>query len=420
MGNWLLILCLLIAKNSPLALHEPAQDKEPTASPPKTDGPLAGYDGGFFVRTPDDAFKLTLEGLLQVQAKAFESGLGRTNEFELERMRLEFSGELDRTYLFHIEPNFTEADVELEEAWIGADLAANGPRLMIGRMKEPFSLEEMLPRKHLDFVTFSILNQFVPAEDNGLTLLGSTPANHFEYGAAVYNGTGGEDLNDDKDVALRGVVRPFAAEDGSPLRGLQVGAAMTYGRADSDVSGEELRTEAREPFLFFQPGSALDGERLRLGLEAAWLRGPFAIYAEAISLSEDMEGPLSDADLDTRGWYVGGSWVLTGEEKTFRGVHPERPLRRGGSGRSGPGAWQLAGRISDLGLDDELVSSGIVLPQEFPEDVLSFDIGINWYATYNARVKLHFLHTRYEEEITLGGESRASENAVLIQFQLHF
>jgi hypothetical protein len=116
-------------------------------------------------------------------------------------------GELYERYLFHVEPNFSEDDVELEEAWFGADLGTGGPRLMFGRMKEPFSLEEMLPRRHIDFPGFSILDQFAPAEDHGVTLLGGSRDAPWEYGAAFYNGTGGEDLNSDKDIAARLVAR---------------------------------------------------------------------------------------------------------------------------------------------------------------------------------------------------------------------
>jgi hypothetical protein len=112
--------------------------------------------------------RVTLGRLLQVRDTEFEGGLeGRTRQFELERMRFEFGG---KHYDFSVGPKSTETEVELEKAWIGADLG--GPRLMLDRMKEPFSLEEMLPRKHFDFPTFSILNQFVPAEDHGVTILG--------------------------------------------------------------------------------------------------------------------------------------------------------------------------------------------------------------------------------------------------------
>ncbi len=383
--------------------------------------PLAGYDGGFFVQTPDGTLRFTLEGLLQVRGTFFERGLGgRSSSFDLERMRFEFGGSFYDSYLFHVEPKFTENEVELEEAWIGADLSESGPRLILGRMKEPFSLEEMLPRKHIDFPIFSILNQFVPAEDHGATLLGGSLDAPLEYGLAVYNGTGGEDLNSDKDVAARLVARPWADRDGATLQRLQFGGAATFGREKEDLAGVELLTEAKAPFLSFEPGSRANGERLRLGLEAAWLSGPLALSAEAITVKEDLSGAGGDVQSTTSGWYAAASWVLTGETKSFRGVKPDHPWIPGKREVSGSGAHQLALRYSELRLDEDLLDGGLVAANAFPDSVRTWDVGINWYSTVHTKTMLHVLHTDFEDSITIDGDTRSSETALLLQFQVHF
>jgi phosphate-selective porin len=246
--------------------------------------PIAGYDDGFFIQSPDGAFRFTLGGLLQVRGTAFERGLeGRTSQFDLERMRFELAGSFYERYLFNVEPKFTESEVELEEAWVGTDLAEDGPRLMFGRMKE--------------------------------------------------------------------------------------------------------------------------------------LSGPAAISAEAIRVEEDLSGSSGDVRSDTTGWYVAASWVLTGEQKSFRGVNPSHPL---GGPSSGRGAWQLALRYSDLDLDEALVEGGLVTASSFPESVGTWDVGLNWYTTAHTKVMLHFLHTDYEQDIVIQGDSRGSESAVLLQFQMHF
>lgn len=399
-----------------------AQEVRPsTAGEQPSSLPVAGYDGGFFVQSPDGAFRFTLEGLLQIRGTFFERGLeGRSSNFDLERMRFEFGGKFYERYLFHVEPKFTESEVELEEAWIGADLSESGPRLILGRMKEPFSLEEMLPRKHLDFPTFSILNQFVPAEDHGVTILGGSLDAPLEYGLALYNGTGGDDLNSDKDFAARLVARPWAGCDGALFQRLQFGGAATIGREEEDLDGVELLTEAKAPFLSFEPGSRADGERVRLGLEAAWLSGPLALSAEAIEVKEDLSGAGGDVQSTTSGWYVAASWVLTGETKSFRGVQPDHPWIPATAGASGLGALQLALRYSELRLDDDLIGGGIVATNAFPDSVRTWDAGLNWYSTAHTKVMLHCLHTDFEESIVVDGDSRASEDALLLQFQVHF
>ncbi|HKB16725.1 MAG TPA: porin [Planctomycetota bacterium] len=385
-----------------------------------TSRPLAGYDGGFFVASPDGAYRLTLEGLLQVNANLFERGLEeRESEVFLRRMRFELGGEFERRWLFHVEPKFTESDVDLEEAWVGADLGEGGPRLHVGRMKEPFSLEEMIPLRHVDFVNLSILNQLVPAEQHGLTLLGETADRVLEFGAAAYTGDGEEEFDSDRGGAARLVVRPFASSGQPLLEGLQVGGAATWGRADQDLSGAEFLTEARVPLFEFEPGSEMDGERTRLGLEAAWLSGPLAIYGEAMGTEQEMEGTGGEEKVRVGGWYAAASWVMTGERKTFRGVTPARPFVPGKEG-NGLGALQAAARFSELRLDDDFVSAGLIAPTAFPEKVRSLDLGLNWYALYEVRLKVHWLRTSYADSIVFGGEARSSEDALLLQFQVNF
>ncbi|HET6202532.1 MAG TPA: porin [Planctomycetota bacterium] len=380
----------------------------------------AGYDGGFFVASPDGAYRFTLEGLLQVNANLFERGLeGRETEVFLRRMRFEFGGEFEKRWLFHVEPKFTESGVDLEEAWVGADLGEGGPRLHVGRMKEPFSLEEMIPLRHVDFVNLSTLNQLVPAEQHGVTLIGRTAESRIEYGAAVYTGDGEEEFDSDRGGCARLVLRPFAASGEPLLEGLQFGGAATAGRAGQDLSGTEFLTEARVPLFAFEPGSRMDGRRVRLAAEAAWLSGPFALYGEAMRAEQRMEGAGGEADVRAGGGYAAASWVLTGEKKSFKGVRPERPFVPGKAG-AGPGALQAAARISELRLDEDLVSAGLVAPSAFPGRVRSVDVGLNWYALYEARLKVHWLRTSFEEPIAAGGDARRSEDALLLQFQVNF
>jgi phosphate-selective porin OprO/OprP len=330
------------------------------------------------------------------------------------------AGWLEEGYPFVVETLFKEDEVELAEAWVGYELAED-VRLMLGRMKEPFGLEEMLPSKGVDYWDQSLAGQFLPKEDHGLTVFGGTWTSPWQWGLAVYNGTGGEDMNSDSDVAGRLVWRPWADTPSLALDGFQVGLAATFGEQDADLAGEELRTETRVPFASFEPGSIADGERTRLGLELAWFHGPFALNAEAIRIEEDLAGAGGSLASETEVAYVSGSWVMTGEDKTERGVmqrFPDRPNGAGGGG--GSGAWQLYGRLSRLDLDDGWVGAGLLAPTSDPDSVASLDLGVNWYATDHAVLRLHWIQTEYADDIVIDGDRRGSEGALVVQAQLSF
>lgn len=362
----------------------------------------AGYDGGFYVGGKD--VRLTVEGLLQVNARVFTGDSPRESEFELRRFRLEFSGEFFERWLFHIEPKFTEGAVALEEAWVGARFGDH--LVMIGRMKEPFSSEEMGSQRHMDMLNFSILNQFVPAEDHGITVFGSFDV--LQYQVGIYNGTGGDDTTSDKDVALRLVLHPW--------RGLQFGGSLTYGRQRTDISGNELRTEARVSWAQYLPGTLIDGERLRFGAEAALLEGPFAATVEFIRISEEING----LTVHFNGGYVQASYVLTGEGRRWKGepvrlwkgVSPQSPFLA----EPGVGAWQLVARWSRLVLDGDL--AGFLTA--FPGRIDSVTLGINWIANEFVKLKINAFRTFYGQAILVSGTSQAAENAILFQVQVMF
>lgn len=406
------------AQQAPLELEQRVESLEQELARLASERGRSGYDGGFYVESADGALRLTLGGLLQVNAWVYPADLpGRDDRVELRRFRLEIGGQLGDPWRFNIEPQFVFDEFEMAEAWIGAELGGGASLAQVGKAKEPFGLEELSPRKHIDFVEYSLLNQFSPAEDIGVIVRGAGPGENFSYGLGGTSGTSDDVLVDDEDLAGRLVWKPFAGDESSALSGLQFGAAATWGRADDEnVSGEELVLETRDPFLSFEPGSSFDGERTRLGLEAAWLSGPFALTAEAQRIEQESSGPGRAVESEFDGWYVAASWVLTGEDKTFRGVHPARPFLRGG----GPGAWQLAARFSELALDSDMVSAGLIAPTSFPGEVSSLDLGVNWYLTYEVRLKLHWVRSSYADSIVIDGDSRDSEDALILQAQMNF
>ena len=93
-------------------------------------------------------------------------------------------------------------------------------------------------------------------------------------------------------------------------------------------------------------------------------------------------------DVGLEGYYVEGSYFLTGEsmvfkpqEGVFSGVSP-----KGVVGKGGIGAWQISARYDVMDLND-FVSGGVLGGRE--EDVR---FGINWYPTKQIRFMADYVH----------------------------
>jgi len=387
-----------------------ATDKEPKA--------LTGYDDGFFVRSSDGSNKLIFEGLFQVVGVFFDSCRDPRADFELKRMRLEFGGRLAKALLFKVETKFLEDGVELEEAWLGPELFGGNARLMIGRMKSPFNLEEVRSRRHIDFPRFSILNQFAPAEDHGLFVYGRTASKFWEYNFAVYNGTGSSDTNSSKDVAGRIMVHPFAKNTDQAMHNLQLGIAGTWGSQDEDVSGDDITNAADYPVIYFARGARMDGRRYRLGLEGAWFKGPWFVQSEAIIVRQEMTDEEHQADVSFWGTYLTLAYVITGESKSFAGVVPERPFDF--SSMSGRGAWVAAMRVSYLDIDKVLLRQELVVPETFTKDIKSISFTLNWIANAHFILRNSFIQSFYSDDVLLENGTCDNEYTFLIETQLHF
>ena len=126
---------------------------------------------------------------------------------------------------------------------------------------------------------------------------------------------------------------------------LEVGGAFTSGTVPegrNHLQGKTVfggRSSIRQYYT--------NGPRKRFGLELSWAIGPASIAAEYIVAQEAREGQGAgnegqvDNDLpeiEGRGWYIAGTWVVTGENRDG-GVKVKRPaasrrLRRHRGGRA--------------------------------------------------------------------------------------
>jgi phosphate-selective porin OprO and OprP len=87
---------------------------------------------------------------------------------------------------------------------------------------------------------------------------------------------------------------------------------------------------------------------------------------------------LPKSDLDFNGWYLQGTWILTGETRLYK---TDSAAFAAPKPATGAGAWELAARYSVLDLNDNSGNAGLVMPYGGVRggEQKIWSAGINWY-----------------------------------------
>ena len=117
----------------------------------------------------------------------------------------------------------------------------------------------------------------------------------------------------------------------------------------------------------------VDGIR-RAGVEALWVEGPWSLQGEYLRQHTTRDAGLSDYSAD--GWYIAGSWLLTGESRSYGGGNVSNPLPA-----HAYGAWELLLRHSRIDLDNDGIRGG---------RQNDWTLGVNAYLNRYFRVQANF------------------------------
>jgi phosphate-selective porin OprO/OprP len=137
-----------------------------------------------------------------------------------------------------------------------------------------------------------------------------------------------------------------------------------------------------------------------LGLEFAARRRNLFLQAEAFHFAVERTSTEVPGDPRFFGFYVEGSWMLTGEARRFdqtRAVFgrpkTKRPLRAGGWG-----AWELAFRYSRMDANSHAGQTGAPPPPGGVRggDQAILSLALNWYPSDRIRIMLNGMHVRVD------------------------
>jgi hypothetical protein len=263
--------------------------------------PLAGWHGSFFLRDPNDYFRLYPRGRMQVDlntwpggptGEAKDGGVALQPRLFVKRLRFELAGQFLTNWTFHFAADFggqattnNNGKTEQSAAGAGADPTAATARynpveaasasaaladvfvnysvckclnFMAGQYDVAFSMENRTSDNSTSFMERSVgIGGFVipSKKDTGLTVWGELLDGRLDYAVEMLTGDGQNRPQVDSSFDFTGRVftRPLFGSD-SPLAKLQLGVSGRTGQRDPKLVGYDYPAIAtNQGYQLWQP-----------------------------------------------------------------------------------------------------------------------------------------------------------------------
>ena len=477
--------------------------EEETAAAKKTAPVVKASSSGFGLASADGKNEIKFRGLLQTDGRVYSNGAndvrlrsrGRagildasgfndaTDTALLRRVRPTIEGKVDGKYGFRFTPEFGGGSATVVDAYTEAYL---NPAFNVraGKFKSSVGLERLQSGGDIKFVERSyVTNAILPNRDLGISAYGDVLANKLNYNFGLVNGnsdggniTTGTTYNGKPEYTARVFATPFN-DSTSALAGLGFGIGGTYTKftgeqnvnwtdttaADATRNGlPSYVTEGQQTFFRYGGNAVADGKRFRISPQASYYIGPFGLITEYARVSQDVSltnknpgGVVNDPlpiisgttkKLNHDAWEVAASWLLTGEDASFKGVKPKQNFD---FDKGGFGAWELIARYSEINLDKDTflspsgavkgenatlaINSAYADPTKSAKSAKTWTAGVNWYLNTNTKIALNYEQTKFDGgaisgdgltgDATTAGrtiQDRPDEKAILARFQVAF
>jgi len=395
------------------------QEKEVNDKEAAKRGIVEAGEKGFSLRSPDGSWQLKLRGYLQADGRVYldDKQDAFTNDLLLRRVRPIIEGTLGKDYQFRIMPDFGRGKTELLDAYLQTS-HWSAAQVRVGKFKPPVGLERLQSATALLFIERALPTSLVPNRDVGLQVSGEFGDGVVNYALGVFNGgvDGGSadgDRNDDKDGALRLFAHPFKNTGIAALKGLGVGVAGSYGNQVGALPF--FKSAGQQTFFKYITGISADGRRWRVAPQAYWYPGPVGFLAEYVRSEQDVTNGTVTRNLANQAWQVAASWVVTGEDASFKGV---KPIRVFDPKNGAWGALEVAGRYNELKVDSDAFPF-FADPDSAAQKASAWAAGLNWYLSRNVKVAANYEQTTFNGGSTGGGD-RETEKVLLSRVQVAY
>lgn len=403
-------------------------------------------ENGFGLKSADGKNEIKLRSLAQIDYRNYHDGSNDAKNidgFDFRRIRPSIEGTVFGKYDFRFVPEFGEAKTAnatstsgIVDAYLDARFK---PWLQVraGKFKPYVGLERQQSGGDIKFIERSyVSNNILPNRDLGVSLHGDLFEGRLAYAAGVFNGVvdGGDnitsqDTNGDKDYAVRVFITPFKGGD-SLLAGLGFGLGATHGNFNGSTTATGLpsyKTPGQQTTFFAYNATTFGyGDRTRWTPQANYYYGPFGVIAEYARVSQDVRNSSNQtASIDNDAWQIAASWLITGEDASFKGVKPKQSFDPDGAGW---GAWELIARHEENHIDHAAFSTTTTTarfanPITAAKSAKSWAAGVNWYLNQNLKLAVNYEQTRFDGG---GGGTvatptdRPNEEILFTRFQISY
>lgn len=409
---------------------------------------------GIKISSADGANNLRLRGLVQADARFFadDTAGNGTDTFTMRRVRPIFEGTLWKYNDFRITPDFGGSSPRLFDGYLDLHYFPFAS-LTTGKQKGPVSLERLQSAQALTFAERAYPAVLAPNRDIGILLHGefAKPGYSTRYGGphnfndfltyqvGVFDGAADNQAVQDTTSASfdnkafegRVFAHPFQHSGVSLLEGLGLGVGGSW----ADPSNQALPTlvsPGQTTIVTYQDDARAVTRRYRVYPQLYWYTGPFGLIGEYVlssqELNADKKSSRNNIIQDNTAYEVTASYVVTGEDNTFRGVTPRHAF----DPQHGQwGALQLAARWSELNIDDATfrnfgtAAKPVFLyadPSKSVRKASSWGVGANWWLNQNMKIMADYEQTHFT-----GGAGtathvtdRQTERVFFTRFQLAY
>jgi phosphate-selective porin OprO/OprP len=345
---------------------------------------------------------------------------------DLGKKRIGVSGEIRNVFGFQIEAELTGTEPWRDVYGEYRQFAA--ARVRGGQFKIPFSLDENTGASNLDFLYRSLAaTHLAPGRDRGVMVHGRALKKVVGYEAGVFN-------HDGRNARTNNEAKVFGGQTAAgritfePLRNvkdapgeLSLGVAITRSDVHEGIAGLRGQTVLNQNF-FSSSNFIVNGPRRRVGLEMLFRPGPASIKSEWMRVETERRGEsVEDTDLSPligQGWYVSGTYVITGEKSGTANV-PKKPLFQGGFG-----AVEVGARVESLefksGTSGEVGSRGPRADVILGNRDKVTTIGVNWYINRFLKIQANFITEALDDPAQgpLPSKDSVTTTAIRVQFSL--